>query len=195
MTFTAKYTKIDSGYLGQLVEWPEVVTEGEGIEECRAMLRDALRGMILAYQRQGKEIPLGSDLFEQVSVSSSSITFQPLGSGAPKARSVIDRSAGPGSRSASEKAPWRGALLRGDPGAIRIGQRISSGALSGLRLRCRTANPGLRPGLACDGPSGLTKKTAISGGPSKYRKRHRHTTTFRYRQAANGRMIAAKAAR
>lgn len=66
--FTAKYTKIDSGYMGQLVEWPEVVTEGTDIEDCRSMLRDALGEMILAYQQQGKEIPLGEDLFEQVSV-------------------------------------------------------------------------------------------------------------------------------
>ena len=27
VTYTAKYTKISSGYMGQLVEWPEVVTE------------------------------------------------------------------------------------------------------------------------------------------------------------------------
>ena len=55
--FTAKYTKIESGYMGQLVEWPEVVTEGRDLEECRTMLRDALREMTLAYQEQGKEIP------------------------------------------------------------------------------------------------------------------------------------------
>jgi predicted RNase H-like HicB family nuclease len=55
--FTAKYTKIDSGYMGQLVEWPEVVTEGTDIEDCRSMLRDALREMILAYQQQGKARP------------------------------------------------------------------------------------------------------------------------------------------
>jgi predicted RNase H-like HicB family nuclease len=67
-SYTAKYSKIDSGYMGQLVEWPEVVTEGGDIEECRAMLRDALREMILAYQELGKEIPVGNDLFEQVSV-------------------------------------------------------------------------------------------------------------------------------
>ena len=29
--YTAKYTKISSGYMGQLVEWPEVVTEGKNI--------------------------------------------------------------------------------------------------------------------------------------------------------------------
>ena len=67
-SYTAKYTRIDSGYMGQLVEWPEVVTEGGDIEDCRSMLRDALREMVLAYQELGKEIPLATDLFEQVSV-------------------------------------------------------------------------------------------------------------------------------
>jgi len=66
--YTAKYTKIESGYMGRLVEWPEVVTEGRGLEECRTMLRDALREMISAYQEQGKEIPLGNCLIEQVPV-------------------------------------------------------------------------------------------------------------------------------
>ena len=54
--YTAKYTKIESGYMGQLVEWPEVITEGKTLEECREMLKDALREMILAYRQQGKEI-------------------------------------------------------------------------------------------------------------------------------------------
>jgi predicted RNase H-like HicB family nuclease len=44
--------------MGQLVEWPEIVTEGRDIEDCRDMLRDALNEMILAYQQQGKEIPI-----------------------------------------------------------------------------------------------------------------------------------------
>jgi len=56
--YTAKYTKISSGYIGQLVKWPEVVTEGKTLEECREMLKDALREMILAYRQQGKEIPI-----------------------------------------------------------------------------------------------------------------------------------------
>lgn len=64
--YTARFVKIDSGYLGQLVEWPEVVTEGSDIEECRSLLRDALNEMILAYQQQGKEVPIGNDLFEPV---------------------------------------------------------------------------------------------------------------------------------
>lgn len=66
--YTAKYTKINSGYMGQLIEWPEVVTEGENIEECREMLRDALKEMILAYHQQSKEIPSGNCLIEQVPV-------------------------------------------------------------------------------------------------------------------------------
>ncbi len=65
-SYTAKYSKIDSGYIGQLVEWPEVVTESKNIEECREMLRDALREMIEAYKQQGREIPLGGELLEQV---------------------------------------------------------------------------------------------------------------------------------
>ena len=66
--YTAKYTKIASGYMGQLVEWPEVVTEGKDLEDCRAMLRDALNEMILAYKELGKEVPLGNALIEQLPV-------------------------------------------------------------------------------------------------------------------------------
>jgi predicted RNase H-like HicB family nuclease len=68
INYTAKYTKIDSGYMGQLVEWPEVVTEGKDLEECRAMLRDALSEMMLVYKELGKEIPLGNALIEQLPV-------------------------------------------------------------------------------------------------------------------------------
>ncbi|MCA1574112.1 MAG: type II toxin-antitoxin system HicB family antitoxin [Acidobacteria bacterium] len=67
-SFTAKYTKIDAGYMGQLVEWPEVVTEGKDVEECRAMLEDALQEMIRAYRQQNKEIPTGRALLEQIPV-------------------------------------------------------------------------------------------------------------------------------
>ncbi len=66
--YTAKYTKITSGYMGQLVEWPEVVTQGKDLEDCRSMLRDALNEMVLAYNELGKEIPLGNALIEQLPV-------------------------------------------------------------------------------------------------------------------------------
>jgi len=67
-TCTARYTRVDSGYMGQLVEWPGVITEGATLEECREMLRDALREMTLAYRDLGQELPPGNSLIEQISV-------------------------------------------------------------------------------------------------------------------------------
>ena len=55
--YTTAYTKIDTGYMGQVVEWPEVITEGKNLEECRLMLQDALHEMILAYGEQNRELP------------------------------------------------------------------------------------------------------------------------------------------
>ncbi len=66
--YTAKYTKTSSGYLGQLIEWPEVITEGPALEECREMLQDAVREMIQAYRQHEKEIPVGRALLEQITV-------------------------------------------------------------------------------------------------------------------------------
>lgn len=67
-SYTAKYTKTNSGYMGQLVEWPEVITEGKTLEECREMLKDALKEMISAYRQQGREVPLGGGLLEHMLV-------------------------------------------------------------------------------------------------------------------------------
>jgi predicted RNase H-like HicB family nuclease len=68
ITYTAKYKKISSGYMGQLVEWEEVITEGKTIEECRKLLQDALNEMILAYRQQGKEVPIENIVLEQIPV-------------------------------------------------------------------------------------------------------------------------------
>ncbi len=66
--YTARYVKTDSGYMGQLMEWPEGVTGGEDSEKCRFMLRDAVQQMILAYRQLNKEIPQGNALFEQLAI-------------------------------------------------------------------------------------------------------------------------------
>jgi predicted RNase H-like HicB family nuclease len=66
--YTAKYTKVNSGYMGQLVEWPEVISEGKSFEECQAFLKDALQEMILAYKQTRRELPLGGELFEPLTV-------------------------------------------------------------------------------------------------------------------------------
>ena len=67
-TFTAKYARIPSGYMGQILEWPEVVTEGRTLDECRDMLKDALQEMVAAYLDAEREIPVGNSLFEQIPV-------------------------------------------------------------------------------------------------------------------------------
>jgi predicted RNase H-like HicB family nuclease len=67
-TYTAKYTRIRSGYMGQLIEWPEVITEGKNLETCRGLLQDALQEMIAAYREQDREIPPGGALLEQIPV-------------------------------------------------------------------------------------------------------------------------------
>lgn len=66
--YTAKYTRLSRGYMGQLVEWPQVVTEGKNLEDCRDSLRDALQQMVLAYRELGKEVPPGNALLEQMAV-------------------------------------------------------------------------------------------------------------------------------
>lgn len=62
---TATYVPIPSGYLGQLLDWPEVATEGKTIEECRELLVDALHEMILAYRQLQKPIPEPKRITEQ----------------------------------------------------------------------------------------------------------------------------------
>jgi predicted RNase H-like HicB family nuclease len=74
-TYTAKYVKVNSGYMGQLLEWPELITEGKTLEDCRKMLKDALNEMVLAHMELGREIPRGGALFEQISVEALSSLF------------------------------------------------------------------------------------------------------------------------
>ena len=66
--YAATYTPIPSGYLGQLVDWPEVVTEGRTLQECRALLADALHEMLLAYRELDKPIPEPLHVAEQLAV-------------------------------------------------------------------------------------------------------------------------------
>ncbi len=72
--FTAKYVKIDNGYYGQIIEWPEVITEGASLEECRLMLIDALTEMIKAYQQQNMEIPGKNAIFERIPIEISDVS-------------------------------------------------------------------------------------------------------------------------
>ena len=62
-TYAPKYRRIASGYMGQLLDWPEVVTEGRTLDECREMLEDALREMVVAYRQERTKIPPGRNSF------------------------------------------------------------------------------------------------------------------------------------
>ena len=66
--YTIKYTRIGSGFMGQLVEWPEAISEGATLDECRSMVEDALAEMIAAYKEQNKPIPPGGSLQELITV-------------------------------------------------------------------------------------------------------------------------------
>ena len=68
MKFTACYRKLEDGYMGKLLEWPGVITEGEDLEDCREMLIDAAREMALAYYEDGQEIPQFPLIVEPISI-------------------------------------------------------------------------------------------------------------------------------
>ncbi len=57
MQFTACYTKLEHGYMGQLLEWPNVITEGDNIEDCRDLLVEAASEMADIYKEEGWKIP------------------------------------------------------------------------------------------------------------------------------------------
>ena len=67
-TYTAQFERIPSGYLGQLKEWPAVITEGATLEECRLMLEDAAREMAVAYRENGLSLPESSDAIDCILV-------------------------------------------------------------------------------------------------------------------------------
>jgi predicted RNase H-like HicB family nuclease len=55
--------------MGQLLEWPEVISEGVTIEECRLMVEDAAKEMIHVYEEDGLPIPRGHALFETIAIA------------------------------------------------------------------------------------------------------------------------------
>ena len=68
MNFTACYTKLEHGYMGQLLEWPNVITEGDDIYDCEEMLKDAAYEMMLAYKDESMKIPHPSLVVKPISL-------------------------------------------------------------------------------------------------------------------------------
>jgi predicted RNase H-like HicB family nuclease len=54
--------------MGQLLEWPDVISEGSTIEECRLMVEDAAREMMCVYEEDGLPIPRGHAIFETINI-------------------------------------------------------------------------------------------------------------------------------
>ena len=66
--FTACYTKLKHGYMGQLLEWSNVITEGDDLKDCEEMLKDAAHEMMLAYKDEGLKIPNHSMIVKPISI-------------------------------------------------------------------------------------------------------------------------------
>ena len=70
MQFTACYTKLEEGcgYMGQLLEWPNVITDGESLEDCRDSLIEVAAEMADIYEEDGLEIPDVSLIVEPIDI-------------------------------------------------------------------------------------------------------------------------------
>jgi antitoxin HicB len=51
---------LEGGYIASVPALPGLVTEGDTIEEARAMVKDAIRGYIESLLKHGEEIPIES---------------------------------------------------------------------------------------------------------------------------------------
>ncbi|MBR6902019.1 MAG: type II toxin-antitoxin system HicB family antitoxin [Synergistaceae bacterium] len=66
--FTALYMKLEHGYMGKILEWPGVITEGDDLEDCEEMLKDAAHEMMLGYKDEGLKIPNTSIIVKPISI-------------------------------------------------------------------------------------------------------------------------------
>ncbi len=69
MKFTACYQKLEHGYMGKLLEWPGVITEGDNLDDCRELLLEAANEMAEIYEEDGRKITYIPLIFEPVSIS------------------------------------------------------------------------------------------------------------------------------
>ncbi len=71
MKFTACYTKLEEGfgYMGKLLEWPNVITDGETLEDCRDSLMEVAAEMADIYKEDGLKIPNRTLIVEPIDIS------------------------------------------------------------------------------------------------------------------------------
>ena len=92
MKFTACYTPVEAGYMGRILEWPEVITEGATLEECRGMLADAAQEMAAVYQEDGQMILMLSDGLAAVQPGTSCCPKRPTAPSSPLPRPLSSMS-------------------------------------------------------------------------------------------------------
>ena len=69
MKFTVCYTKLeDGGYMGQLLEWTNVLTSGKDLDECRDLLIEVAGEMADIYKEDGLKIPNSTLLVEAIDI-------------------------------------------------------------------------------------------------------------------------------
>ena len=66
--FTTLYMKLEHGYMGKILEWPGVITEGNDLEDCEEMLTDAAHEMMLGYKDEGLKILNPSIIVKPISI-------------------------------------------------------------------------------------------------------------------------------
>jgi antitoxin HicB len=69
LNFTVVFTPdVTGGYVVTCPALPGLVTEGETLEEARAMASDAIRGYLESLQKDGEPIPMDQSITEQLAV-------------------------------------------------------------------------------------------------------------------------------
>lgn len=66
--YTARYTRTDTGWKGQLLEWPGLCAGGETLDECRDGLLAGLHAGIEACHAEGREAPYEAGVGELLAV-------------------------------------------------------------------------------------------------------------------------------
>ena len=67
--YTTRFVKSEDGFIGQIVEWPDIVSKGRSLEDCRDSLGTTLKQMIQEYVVEGRAVPESANaIFSQVSL-------------------------------------------------------------------------------------------------------------------------------
>jgi predicted RNase H-like HicB family nuclease len=58
LTYNASYTVIDGGYMGEVLDFPGAVSQGDTLNDVRSNLASALHDLVESYLLDGMALPL-----------------------------------------------------------------------------------------------------------------------------------------